>query len=683
MARKSKASLLGEIHAEAIKRFETLETRERKNRTMAVDDIKFCRVDGGQWEEEARERRKNQPIFTINRVAPAVDQIVGDQRQSRARIKVVPAGGEAEEDTAAIYDGLIRNIEAQSQAENAYDNGFDEAVTGGYGGWRITTEYATEETFNQDIKIRPITSATTSLYFGEGEAYDKRDAKYAFYTRYISTEDFKAKYPDANVSGFQQQSYSTSNTWFKEGEVRIAEYWRKVPETKKIALLSDGRVIDLDEDGDALAELAFKGIEVVKERKVNSHYVEMYVMNGMEILSGAQRWAGKYIPLIPVYGKITYAADEVVIKGIVRDAKDPARIYNYATSAVVEAAALSPKDPYWLTPKMVGSHKAQFENFNTRNSPFMLFEPDERVGNQPPVRTGAPSVQQGLMGIINQAAVDIEATTGLHAASMGNAPQLLSEKSVQSQAEKGDRGMFIFSDNLAKSIRYTGDILVDLIPRIMDAEMMVSILGEDGTREILKINERAFDEFNQVIVDPKTRKEIIINDLSRGKYDVEVVTAPAYGTKKKESLTQLIELTQASEEFASISGDLIAKSLDVIDSPEIAKRMRKIYIQKGIAEPTEEEAEEMELNKPQEPSPEQSALIENINSETQKNMMAMQKDISEINQKAVNSMETMIDAYKKQLEAGVPISMEQQEALLRQTELVMMTQEKLAGIAMQ
>jgi hypothetical protein len=368
---------------------------------------------------------------------------------------------------------------------------------------------------------------------------------------------------------------------------------------------------------------------------------------------------------------------------LVRNAKDPSRIYNFATSANIEAVALSPKDPYWITPTNVGEFKAQYENFNTRNSPFMYYNPDPLNGNVAPQRGGAPSVQQALMTVVQQAALDVETTTGLHAASMGNAPQLLSERSVQSQAEKGDRGMFIYADNLQKSILYTGDILVDLIPRIYDTETIINVLGEDGTREVLKINEQAFDEFNQPMIDAQTGKEIIVNDLSRGCYDVEVSVGAAYSTKKKESLTQLIELTQASPEFASISGDLIAKSLDVIDGDEIAKRMRKIYIQNGIAEPTDEEVEEMGLNQPEQPSPEQQALVENINSETQKNMMAMQKDISEINQKAVNSMETMIDAYKKQLEAGVAITPEQQEALLRQTELVMMTQEKLAGIAMQ
>lgn len=650
MARKSKATLLDEIHSEAITRFDECQTREQQQRTLAVDDLRFRNEHDGQWDDASIEKRKDQPRFTINRIDPAVLQVVGDQRQNKLAIKVLPASGDADKDIAKIYEGLIRNIENKSQAGSIYDAAFEEGVTCGYGGWRLTTEYANQESFNQDIRIRPINCAATSLYFGYSESYDKRDAMFAFYTAFISKSEFKNKYPDAIDTSFAQNDYTYSGTWYREGEIRIAEYWRKVPITKTIALMSDGRVLDVDEEAGVLDELAFNGITEVKRRTVDSYKVEMYVMNGVEILGKVNNWAGRFIPLVPYYGKVAHIEGKDIVSGLVRNAKDPSRIYNYATSATIEAVALSPKDPYWVTPTNVGEFKSQYENFNTRNSPFMYYNPDPLNGNAPPQRGGAPSVQQALMTVVQQAALDVETTTGLYAASMGNAPQLLSERSVQSQAEKGDRGMFIYADNLQKSILYTGDILVDLIPRIYDTETIINVLGEDGTREVLKINEQAFDEFNQPMIDSQTGQEVIVNDLSRGCYDVEVSVGAAYSTKKKESLEQLIELTQASDEFAAISGDLIAKSLDVIDGEEIAKRMRKIYIKNGIAEPTEEEIEEMGLNQPQQPNPEQEALIANIQSETQKNEALTVKTQSDIEKQMADTRKILAEAEAQELE---------------------------------
>lgn len=649
MARKSKAQQLSEVHAEALKRFNVCQSRESEQRSLAVEDARFCDEHDGQWDEGAKAKRRDRPRYTINRVAPAVDQVVGDQRQNKISIKVRPASGDAEQDIAVISEGVIRNIERQSQAETIYDSAFSEGVKGGYGGWRITTEFADEHTFDQDIRIRPIRSAATSLYFGQSEMYDKRDANHAFYTAFISKDDFETKYPYANLTDFPQNEYS-DNDWFTGEEIRIAEYWRKVPVTKRIGLLSDGRTIDLDEEKDVLDELLFSGIEVVRERKVQSHRVEMYIINGVEVLKGPMQWAGKYIPLVPYFGKVSYIEGKEIVKGLVRDAKDANRVYNYATSANIEAAALTPKDPYWLTTRMVGNHKRQFEEFNEKNSPFMLFEPDERLGNEAPKRTGAPSVQQALIGIVNQAAIDVEATTGIHSAALGRAPQLLSEKAVMSQAEKGDRGSFVYRDNLLKSIQYTGDILVDLIPRIYDTERVITILGDDGTQEVLEINQGAFDEFNQPIIDQQTGKQVIVNDLTRGRYDVEVVAGAHYATKKQESLQQLIELAGASEEFASISGDLLAESLDVINVDEIKKRMRKLYIKKGIAEPTEEEIKEMGLDQPQQPDPQAIALIENLNSQTRKNELELQEIQADTQKKIADAKKTLAEAEAQELE---------------------------------
>ena len=414
--------------------------------------------------------------------------------------------------------------------------------------------------------------------------------------------------------------------------------------------MSDGRTLDLDDEKEVIDDLLFQGVEIVKQRSVKSHKVEMYIMSGAEILKGPMLWGGKFIPLVPLYGRIAYIEGRTTIRGLVRFAKDACRIYNYAVSANIEVTALAPKDPYWITDVMIGANKNQFETFAEKNPAFMVFEPDERLGNAVPQRTGAPSVQTGLIQILQQASMDVHTTTGLHAPSMGNGSSLLSEKAIMSQAEKGDRGVYVFSDNLVKSIEYTGDILIDLIPKTYDTERLVTILGEDGTAEVIKINAQSFDDFNQTVIDEQTGQPVIVNDISRGRYDVVAVSGPAFSTQKREALEQLIQLADASEEFAGISGDLIAGSLDVLESDEIKNRMRKIYIQKGIATPTEEEIEQMGLNQPQQPNPEQEALLKNIESETMKNAAEIESKQIENEKKRAETMKILSEAEAQALE---------------------------------
>lgn len=687
MAKKTQAEINQDILQTALKRFNVIENKERKQRKLAVEDMKFTEVEDGQWTEDAVERRANRPRYTIDRISPAKDQLVGDQRQNRTQIKIRPVSGGADEKTAKIFSGLIRNIESQSNAENAYDAAYDEELGGGFGGWRVLTDFNDDDSFEQDIKIHPIRSAATSLWFDpSAEAYDKRDAKYAFLTKDMQVDEFKAAYPNALVSDFDQEQFQSTvcQSWYRDDVIRIAEYWVKTPIMKTIALLSDNRVIHVEDEKKVIDELAAQDVKIVKQRKVKSFKVEMYKINGLEILEGPKAWAGKFIPLIPVFGKISNIEGQTFIRGMVRKAKDPQRIYNYATSAAIEAAALTPKDPYWLTPEQALGHENQLKTFNKKNQPFMLFNADSKNPG-PPQRTGAPSVQQALLSQVTQAAVDIESTTGVYAASLGNAPQLLSEKSVQSQAAKGDRGAFVYQDNLAKSIQYTGDILVDLIPKIYDTPRMIRVLGIDGKSELVGINQQELSELNQPVVDKQTGETVIVNDLSKGKYDVVAETGPAFNTMREESAQQLIELANGNELFGRVAIDLIAKNLNVIEGDELTKRVRKIMIQDGTIEPNDEEIQELGLDQPQEPDPNQVALLENVQMQTTKIQADIehkdaqtQEVLVKTQSQTITAYKDLIDALTKRLESGIPISPQERRTLVNQTDLVNDAQDVLA-----
>jgi hypothetical protein len=456
---------------EILENFDRASNPDYEQRRLAVEDGIFVNEEDGQWSEDVSRKRRNRPRYQIDRVSPAIDQVVGDHRQNSVAIKVSPEGA-ANAATARVYTGLIASIENLSKAQNSYDNAFLETVTGGYGGWRVLTEYSSDDSFDQDVVIKPIPSAASSLYFDPAATeYDRRDAKFGFYVSYMPLTDFEAQYPDRAVTDFTQKEYETSRAkgWFQGESVRIAEYWYKEPYKLEIGLLSDGRVIDMKEDGAAVDEL---GLEVVKTRRVDSNKVYMVVVNGAEILTKPQEWPGKYIPLIPVFGKNVTIDGRKYVRGMVRKAKDPQRIYNYASSAAIEATALTPKDPIWITPKQAAGFESRLRNFPSQNSPFMFYNPDPAMPG-PPQRGGAPQLQQALIQQVAQASQDIHATTGLEPASMGNVPELKSGKAIQSQQEMGDRGAFVYHDNLAKSIEYTGEILVDLIPRIYDSDLWV------------------------------------------------------------------------------------------------------------------------------------------------------------------------------------------------------------------
>lgn len=690
-----------EIHAEALERFEIVHDKERYEREAAIEDMIFANQVNGHYHQRFNSRLRsdqdennpgstqfqdigNRPRFQINRVAPAIDQLVGDQRQNRTKIVVRPVGGASSEDIAKIYNGIIRNIEAVSDADDAYDNAYDEQVTGGFGGWRILTEFNDDDSFEQDILLEWIPSAASSLWL-DPSSRDYRKRNWGFVTEWMTIQDLKSQYKNASITDFRTmvQQNTSCKYWTSDDFVQVAEYWRRVPITMNIGLLSDGRVIDLGKEEKVLDELKRGGIEVVREREAQSWKVEMYKMSGAELLEPKQDWAGKYVPLIDLCGKVTQIENNTMIRGITRFAKDPSRIYDWATSAAISAVAIAPKDPYWLTPKQASGHKAQFENFNVEERPFLIYTPDPDAPG-PPQRGGAPSVQQALITQIQQAAVDIEATTGIHSASLGNAPQLLSERSVQSQAEKGDRGAFVFQDNLKKAKKVTANMLIDLIPKVMDTQRITRILNEDGTTEEVEINQEQLDEFSQPVTDEATGEVVIVNDLSVGKYEAISDDGPAFSTKKEQSVQQILELIQVSPRFEAIGLDLLTKNLDINDTDELLKRIRKVMIQEGTIDPTDEEVEAMGLDQPAEENPTDVAIRDNVLMDSEKKKAEIEKldadtDLTraKVVGEQISGLENLINSLMKKLDSGLPITQQEEQLKEDQEAVVQLSQDQL------
>lgn len=680
------------ILEEALKRFDEIQTRERDQRFLAVEDMRFAHSEDGQWEESAITKRRDRPRFTLNRIAGAIDQICGDQRQTRTQIKVRPVKN-GSNDLAKVQAGLIRNIEQNSDAESIYDAAFDEAVTCGFGGWRVRTDFSDDDVFDQEIIIEPVRSAVTSLFFDPSSIkQDKRDSMYAFYVQNMNLDEFKKKFPKATITDFSNEQYYSGfcNGWFSDNVIRVAEYWVVNMEDVELAQLSDGRVINLNEEKKVLDELVSQGIKVIKTRKSQIRKVESYLINGSEVLEGPMEWAGKYIPLVPVYGRTFYIEGKEHIRGVVRLSKDPQRIYNYATSNAIEATALSPKDPIWITTKQASGHETKLRTFNTSNSPFMFYNPDSQSPG-PPVRTGAPSVQQSLISQVGQAALDIYATTGIQPPSLGLNPEMQSGKAIIAQQKMGDRSTFVFSDNLHKSIKFTGELLIDLIPRIYDTQRVVTVLGFDGSTEEIEINVRGIDELNEPIIDGQTGEQVIVNDLSQGKYETFVDAGPAYTTLRQESAQQLIDLATGSPRFEALATDLIAKNLDILEHEELTKRIRMQMIRDGVVQPTEEETQEMGLNQIQKPSPEQQALLENVQMQTaqmaasieNKNADSDYKDAKTLQTK-LQAQETTIDAYNKLIDAyntqqqlGIDLGIDEQMVRKAQIGIISLSQEEL------
>lgn len=569
---------------------------DRDNRDAAYDDLRF--LSGEQWEETVKRQRvrDGRPTLTVNRLPQFIRQVTGDIRLNKPAIVVRPVDGGADVKTAALYSGLIRNIESVSDADTAYVQAAEHAVSCGMGHFRVTTQYVADDAWEQDIRIEPVRNPFAVVWDPQATKLTREDARYCFVLERVERKAFRARFPNAALSDMDRPVPTEWRDWASRDTVLLAEYWVRKPITRRLAALPTGEVLDVsDAPPEELAALQMAG---ARFRESKGHKICSYLISAGDVLGGPYDWPGKYIPIVPVIGSEIVTGDRVVRHGLVRFAKDPQRMYNYHRSAAVEAIALAPKSPWIATPEQVKNFEEDWARANQDNQAVLLYNPDPAAGG-PPQRVAPPPVPAALIQESALSSDDMKATTGIYDAALGARSNETSGRAILARQREGDVGTYHYIDNLAKALAHCGRILVDLIPRIYDTERVVRILGEDGASEVATLN----------IETPDGRR---INDLSLGRYDVTVKTGPSFSTKREESAQAMLEFMRVFPQAAPLLGDMLAEAMDWPGSRVIAARL-KTMLPPGMAERADAEAKGEEIpaevmQMMQQPSPEQMKM---------------------------------------------------------------------------
>ena len=162
----------------------------------------------------------------------------------------------------------------------------------------------------------------------------------------------------------------------------------------------------------------------------------------------------------------------------------------------------------------------------------------------------------------------MKATTGIFDASLGAQSNETSGRAILARQREGDVATFEYHDNLQRAIRYTGEILVDLIPKIYDTQRQIMIINDDESETKLVVNKE--------VVDKDTDETVILNDLSVGSYSVAVTVGPAYTTQRIEAANALTQLVQFMPILAQAAPDEIVKNFDAPNINAIVDRIRKM-----------------------------------------------------------------------------------------------------------
>lgn len=578
--------------AQAMSNFKLVAESESELRQNMKDDLSFSSSE--QWPSQIKQDRvqDGRPCLTINRLPQFLKQVTNQQRASRPGIQINPVDSGADVQTAEALQGIIRCIERNSDADIAYSTACEFQVICGRGYWRVLTEYADEGSFEQEIVIERIPNPLLVYMDPATVKADASDARFCFIFEDIPKNEFIDLYGDEVYATFQSWGQSTDRTsdWMPEGRVRVAEYFYKEVVREKLIEIE---MPSADDPEVMITQRFFEGQVIPKSRwpetwrEVNSRettrtivkwakITPYAILEGNKNLTAGRRWPGKYIPVIQLIGNEINNDGKIDLRGMVRDAKDPQRMYSFWASALTEIIALAPRAPYIGAEGQFRGHEGKWNAANRKNFAYLEYVPVTVSGQiaPPPQRQQFDPNITSVVTAFQLADNDLKAVMGLFDASLGAPGPEQSGKAILARQRQGELGNSNYMDNLGRAIRYTGKILIDLIPGVYSPVRVTRILGDDGESRNAVIHngapEKTIEEF-------KKMQDIVgIYDVSVGRYDVTATVGPSYASKRQEAVEAMLQLINSYPQAAPIIGDLLIKSMDWPGAGKIAARLRKM-----------------------------------------------------------------------------------------------------------
>ena len=611
MARVSKADKLAAIHTEALTEFNRTQAALQDERKQCITDRRFASIPGAQWEGQYEDAFANRPRMEINKIAMALNRVVGEYRNNRVMVDFVPKDGAAADETADTCDGLFRADYADSNGDEACDNAFEEAASGGFGAFRLRTQYEDEyddENEKQRIRFEMIADADTSVYFDlDAKRMDKSDASHCWVLYSVTRNGYVAKWGD-DPTTWPKNNDTVEFDWATPDVVYVAEYYRVEDERTAMVRyeMPDGKTMDFEAEDVAEAEDGEEGREydeirmalllggkVVKEWVKRSRKVHKYIMSGGRVLEDAGYIAGKNIPIVPVYGKRWFIDNVERCMGVVRLAKDPQRLKNMQISRLAETAALSAVQKPILLPEQVAGHQLMWAEDNVKNYPYLLVNPITDANGQvqpagPLSYTQPPAVPPAMAALLQLTEQDMAEVLGYNPA-QDKMVSNISGKAVEMIQNRIDQSAFIYLSNFAKAMRRAGEIWLGMAQDVyVDDDRAMKSMNEDGSVGQVKLM--------QPIIDEDTGEQRFKNDLSRAKLDVAVDVGPAFTSRRDATVRAITGLLQmaADPQDQKVLLATAMMNMDGEGLSDLRQFYRRQLVGMGAVEPNDEERAQME-----------------------------------------------------------------------------------------
>ncbi len=601
MARETKADKLTRIHSEAMEEFNEIYSAEQDNRMQCLEDRRFLSIPGAMWEGDLGRQFENKPKLEVNKLLLAHGKLVNEYRNNRIQVDFVPNGETSEDDNLADkLDGLYRADMNDSCAQDAKDNAYEDATSGGIGAWRLSSDYESDDSDKQRIKVEPIYDADSAVFFSlDAVKPDKSDASRGFLLKPYSRKAAAAMWGE-EVATWQNPNTLQEFDWCTPDAVYVAEYYR-IEEAKewrytyRPVIGEEVTYKDADFENDETLEetLEATGFVETKRRKYSKKAVYKYILSGSGILEDCGRIAGENIPIVVQYGKRKIIDGTERTFGLVRFLKDLSRLNNMQVSKLAELAAYSSREKPIFTAEQIAGHQEIWRDDNINEYAYLTINSvTDANGNKtsiPPVGYTKPAqVPQAMAALLQLTQSDISEMLG----NQQQADKMVSNisgKAVEMIQERIDAHAFLYMDNAAKAERRCGEIWLS---------MAKELYSQPG-RKMKAVNKEG--EISEVeLMTPKLSEDDEMeyeNDISGADYKVTVEVGPASSSKRAKTVRELVETLRITTdpETKMVIESMIMMMMDGEGLAELKPYFRRKLVKIGAIKPNEEEAEAMQM----------------------------------------------------------------------------------------
>ena len=661
---------LRDIHQEALAEFNNIQSTLRDERKQCLQDRRFYSISGAQWEGPLGAQFENKPKFEVNKIHLSVIRIINEYRNNRITVDFVSKDGTENDSLADACDGLYRADEKNSGAEEAYDNAFEEGVSGGFGAWRLCTEYEDDEDADDDrqrICFKPIFDADSSVYFDlQAKRQDKSDAKKCFVLTSMTIEAYKDEWDDDPATwpkSVQQYEFD----WFSTDVVFIAEYYviEENGETIYIWETIDGeehRYTDEVLNDEELDRLKAIGAKEVRRKTILKKRVHKYIMSGNKVLRDCGYLAGSCIPVVPVYGKRWFVDNVERCMGHVRLAKDSQRLKNMQVSKLGEISALGSVEKPIFTPEQISGHQIMWEDDNIKNYPYLLVNSmTDANGNDipsPPIGyTRTSQVPQALAALLQITDNDINDLLG----NQQNGEEItnnVAQGTVELIQNRLDMQTYIYMSNMSKAVKRCGEIWLSMAKDVFVEEgRLMKSIGLQGELERVELMKPIVNKDGEIEHE---------NDMSKAKFDVSVEVGPSSSTKRASTVRALVNMGSMTDdpETKQVLGAMAMMNMEGEGINDVRDYFRKKLVKMEVVKPTEQEEKALKEELANEKAAPQDQYFE----------AAAEKEQAEAVEKQANTILKQAQADKTKVDAAKTLS----EIKQNQAKLALDAVEKLS-----